>query len=235
MKKTEQDYLNMQRAQYEEDASRWTIEKPDPVVGSYHAHNAWQDYDDYLFKGIDTDGKIAIEYGCGPGRNLIKFHSRFARIDGVDIASNNLTKASLNLQHAFGNYRNNLYQCSGKNLPVGDNSYDVAFSVICLQHICSYSIRYAIMEDIYRILKPGGHFCFQMGYGGRACRTKTAMYHDDIYDAERTNSAYDVTVNHPDDIKGDLEKIGFDDFDYDIRPTGPGDTHANWIWVRTKK
>ena len=32
-----------------------------------------------------------------------------------------------------------------------------------------------------------------------------------------------------------VTSLGFTDFKYDIRPTGPGDTHKNWIFVEAKK
>ena len=84
MKKTKTDYLSMQNNYYDEYASQWSLSFRDPVVGSYDAHNNWPDYDTVLFKDFDTNGLVALEYGCGPGRNLVKFSDRFARIDGVD-------------------------------------------------------------------------------------------------------------------------------------------------------
>ena len=97
MEKGKKDYLKMQNDYYDEYASKWSLSFRDPVVGSYDAHNDWSDYDEYLFKDFDTTGMIALDYGCGPGRNLVKFNSRFERIDGVDISDVNLEKAKTNL------------------------------------------------------------------------------------------------------------------------------------------
>jgi hypothetical protein len=72
-------YLNMQKTHYEKDAANWSLENRDPVVGTYDLHNQWEDYDRLLFKGIDTQNLKALEYGCGPGRNLIKFSNIFTR------------------------------------------------------------------------------------------------------------------------------------------------------------
>lgn len=233
MTKTKLDYLIMQKNQYEVDASRWSLDNRDPVVGSYDAHNALKDYDTLLFK-FDTTNKVAIEYGCGPGRNLIRFNNRFVRIDGTDIAQTNLDKARINLMHhGIGNY--NLFLCDGESYPIADSSYDVAFSVICLQHICCHTIRYNIMKDTHRILKLGGYFCFQMGFGGRRGGQPVAEYYDNAYDAQVTNSGHDVVVRSVDQLADDLYKIGFYDFKYDLRPTGPGDDHMNWIWVQVQK
>jgi len=32
-----------------------------------------------------------------------------------------------------------------------------------------------------------------------------------------------------------IEKIGFTNYRSDIRQTGPGDNHRNWIWVQVEK
>ena len=75
---TIEKYIDMQKNHYENEASRWTLENKNPVVGGYHKHNNWSDYDEYLFKNIgDTSNSIAIDYGTGPGRNIIKFHQKF--------------------------------------------------------------------------------------------------------------------------------------------------------------
>lgn len=235
MKKTKTDYLSMQNEYYDEYASQWSLSFRDPVVGSYDAHNSWPDYDTFLFKDFDTTGLVALEYGCGPGRNLVKFSDRFARIDGVDISDVNIDKAKINLEHN-GIHDSNLYVTSGDNLSmVEDNIYDVVFAVICFQHICSHEIRFNILEDIYRVLKPGGKLCFQMGYGGKE-GIPTAGYFDDIFDAASTNGHADVSITDESDIQKDLiEKIGYINYRSDIRETGPGDNHRNWIWVQAEK
>ena len=225
----------MQNSYYDEYASKWSLEFRDPVVGSYDAHNNWSDYDNFLFKDFETSELIAIEYGCGPGRNLVKFSDRFARVDGIDISDVNIEKARLNI-NANNIQEPNLYVTSGDNLSaVADESYDVVFAVICFQHICVHEIRFNIMKDIFRVLKPGGKLCFQMGYGGKD-GIPTAGYYDNNYDAGSTNGHSDVSITDEQDLREDLvDKIGFKNYKSDIRETGPGDNHKNWIWVQVEK
>ena len=226
-------YLNMQRAFYEEETAKWSLANKDPIVGQYNAHNAWSDYDNYLFKDFDTTGMVALDYGCGPARNAIKFRDRFAKIDGVDIHPRNLEHARANTAEA-GITNSEFFLCDGMSIPLPDNTYDVVFSTICLQHIACYDVRFGIFKDAYRILKPGGHICFQMAYGQKPYIT--SEYYENAVDATGTNAYHDVRVESPDQLKGDLvDKIGFKDFKFDIRPVGPGDIFENWIFAQAQK
>ncbi len=235
MSKNKYDYLKMQNDYYNEYAEKWSLEFRDPVVGSYDAHNAWGDYDNYLFKDFDTSGLKALEYGCGPGRNLVKFSNRFASVDGIDISPINIEKAKVNLLHN-GINNSKLYVTTGDNLSMIPNEeYDVVFAVICFQHICVHEIRLLIMQDIWRVLKYGGHLCFQMGFGGKE-GIPTAGYYDNNYDAGSTNGHADVSIENEADLMDDLlNKIGYKNYKSDIRSTGPGDNHRNWIWVQVEK
>ncbi len=226
------EFLNMQRNYYDNEASRWALDNKDPVVGNWALHEAWSDYDNYLFKSFDTTGKIALEYGCGPGRNLVRYANRFKRVDGVDISPINIQKANEYLV-ATNSQSPNLYANDGASLPmISTDTYDCVFSVICMQHICNYKLRTLIVEEIYRVLKPGGYFCFQMGYGGRP-NHDWAKYNENVA-ATTTNGGYDVSVLDPNEIKEHMESLGFVDFKYDIRECC-SDVHMNWIWVEVRK
>ena len=234
--KNKTNYLKMQQTQYETESAKWSQHNRDAVVGNYDAHNMWKDYDTLLFKNFDTTKLIALEYGCGPGRNIIRFAKRFARIDGIDIAQNNLNAAVDNLTHHHIPVPN-LYHNDGSSMPmIQSNTYDVVFSVICLQHIACYDVRSSIMKEILRVLKPGGHFCFQIGFGGRPRHIFSTQYFENSFDAKRTNGEHDVVVMSEQELKSDLiDRIGFVNYCADIANVGPGDCHKNWIWVQVEK
>jgi ubiquinone/menaquinone biosynthesis C-methylase UbiE len=227
-------YTEMQQNQYDNEASQWTVQNRDAVVGSFDQHNNWADYENFLFKGVTTDNKIALDFGCGPGRNIVKFASRFSRIDGADISDLNLQNAKTWCSQNKTPFTPNLYKNNGVDLSDIESSiYDVVFSTICLQHICVYDIRLSLMRDFFRVLKSGGKLCLQMGFGPG--HPRTVGYYDNYYDAKGTNSFYDTRVDNPSELESDLSSIGFQNFNYDLRPTGPGDSHGNWIFFRADK
>jgi len=49
------------------------------VIGGYETHNNWPDYK-LLFTGIsDLSKKSVLDFGCGPGRNLVTRIGYFSR------------------------------------------------------------------------------------------------------------------------------------------------------------
>jgi len=230
------NYLNMQRNYYEGEAHHWDTIHKDRVVGWFNEHNAWEDYE-FLFKDTpDLENKICLDFGCGPGRNMVRYFNRFKRIDGVDIASTNLEKAK------FWIATNNLpdtskfFECNGLDLSnIEDNQYDLIISTICMQHICVHEIRLNYFKEFYRVLKPGGQVSIQMGFGDNTRATETSEYHHNNYGTKYTNGGCDVKVRSTEQLENDLVPIGFNDFHYYVRPTGPGDRHDNWIFFNARK
>ena len=222
----------MQLNAYNKDASRWSEQNRDPVVGSFDRHNNWNDYE-HLFKRLNNQSElIGLDFACGPGRNIVKYNSRFKRLDGVDISPVNIEKAKN--YTSSKEIKSNLYVSSGVDIDVvPPNEYDFVMSTIALQHICVYDIRYSIMKDIHRVLKDGGVFTAQMGFGSPS--PKTVGYYENFYDAKGTNRACDVCIETPDQLEKDLLEIGYKDFQYIIGPVGPGDVHPNWIYFSALK
>jgi ubiquinone/menaquinone biosynthesis C-methylase UbiE len=230
-------YLSMQKDFYEDHAalSRYDQDKKqDVVVGSYEDHNNWPDYDRFLMRYVDHSfkDKRVLDFACGPGRNLIKYAHLFKTLDGADIGAKNLENAVQNLAH-HGLAVPKLYLTNGADLgDAPDNSYDLIFSTIAMQHICVHQIRFQIFAHMYRALRKLGRISIQMGFGNRA---NAVGYYDNFYDALTTNSGSDTMIHDPDDVENDLRRIGFGNFEYWVRPVGPGDRHAHWIFFTATK
>lgn len=233
-------YSLMQRAQYDREASAWNLNDKDHVIGNYSAHLAYDDVHD-LFGDADLSEKVGLDFGCGPGRNLVRFskftHERdriFHRLDGVDISPICLDKARENLTASgVGTHRIILYETNGIDLAeIPDLRYDVVMSVITLQHICVHEIRYNLMKDIFRVLRRGGFFTAQMGFGNRPGGHD---YYENYYEASGTNGWHDVMVSDPEQLRKDLTDIGFTNFQSHFTDARGGDVHDKWIYFKAEK
>ena len=82
------EYTLMQKSFYDDE----TI-SPEDVVGSYGWHEKFPYESQLLFKRGDmrfplfesTKDKIALDFGCGPGRMVLRMSPLFERVDGVDL------------------------------------------------------------------------------------------------------------------------------------------------------
>lgn len=233
-------YVRMQKETFEllasaDHVTSGTIEG-DFVAGSWQQHDAWPDYETYLMRYVPRDASwLALEYGCGPGRNIRRWNSWFVRIDGVDISKRNLENAQRFLQGSIpAEKMPHLYLTEGMNCGEAPReSYDFAFSTICLQHICVHEVRFSILQSIFHCLKPGGRLSAQMGFGVPS--PNTVPYAANHYAATGTNRSCDVAVSSPNEIEDDLRKIGYTTCESWIRPVGPGDVHPQWIFFTAVK
>lgn len=207
----------------------------DFVVGSWRAHNEWTDYEEFLMRYVPQEPSwVALEYGCGPGRNILRWSSRFARIDGVDLSQINLDHARVFVAGLPPQKAPRLFLTTGIDCADAPKEhYDFAFSTICFQHICVHEVRSSILRSIFECLKPGGRLSAQMGFGSPS--PLTVPYFSNYYQAIGTNRACDTEMANAGQIEGDLLKIGFDRFEHWIRPPGPGDCHPNWIFFTAVK
>lgn len=240
-------YSKMQQTFYNNKASLWSVNYRTPVVGSWEKQNSWAGYDK-LWTNFDTEGKIALDWATGPGRNIARYWNRFARIDGVDFVGV-IAAAKRHFEGIGLSNQPQLFITNGYNLQEPDvvpsDAYDFVFSTIAFQHIAVHEIRYNYLKEFFRVLKSGGWVTKQMGFGtwpadstDSRSQYKTVGYFDNEYDSPNTNGLCDTRCESPDQIKEDLEAIGFRDFQYEI--TEPGwlgndGPHPKWIFFRAQK
>jgi SAM-dependent methyltransferase len=113
----------------------------------------------FLLKvGFDPRGKRALEIGCGIGRMTRRFAQEFDEVLGIDISEEMVARAQ-----SFGVPRARFEVCSGGDLQiVPDASVDFVFSYIVFQHIPKREIILGYVEEIGRVLRPGGIFRFHV-------------------------------------------------------------------------
>ena len=246
-------YLGMQNERYEWRASTAVMTKEgvlpqtDGVVGSYIAQEKFP-YDDNIlkhFKG-DTQEASILEYGCGPGRNLLRLAPRFKKVAGVDISDKNIRNSSILLHNLNGYKHVDLYTTPGDSIPVKDNVFDVIFEVICMQHICSYTIRKRILTDMARVCAPGGMVVCQFGFNfdlptkpGPHFRPGAYLYvdyyADQLLGVKETNGSSDCCVTDDNQLIKDFEDIGLTVEEVWHTDYVMDENHDNWVWICGRK
>jgi SAM-dependent methyltransferase len=219
------------------------------AIDNHRGHDSNPDYSGILLGDIigspgSWAGKSALDFGCGIGRNvdnLLKLAS-WSNVDGCDISSENIIRANKFLETTHPKDNFNLYTTTGVDLqPIESDQYDFVMSTIVFQHIAVRDIRLSLMKDIFRVMKSGGLFSFQMAQYDRD-HIGSAGYFDNTWDAPGTNGRYDVSVENVSDLLNDLLNIGFKGMEYDITPewdansqTYVSDPHSRWVWVKAWK
>lgn len=207
-------------------------------TSNHGEHNKNEDYWNILLGGLeDTDlqDSLALDFGCGKGRNVANLvdSTNFKRVDGVDISQININHCSSILKDSKF-YKNNGVDLSN----IDSETYDFVMSTIVLQHIPVYDIRLSILKEIYRIMKTGGEFRFQMGYGDDLINpngNNRIPYFDNYHDASGTNGVLDVRITNKEDIIKDLEGIGFKVDNVEIKGSFSDDGHPKWIYINCFK
>jgi ubiquinone/menaquinone biosynthesis C-methylase UbiE len=101
-----------------------------------------------------------LEVGCGIGRMTRMLARIFGHVTGVDVSDEMIRQA-----------RQNLSDLTNVTLEVGDGAtlqslkdqeFDFAFSFIVFQHIPSYEVITSYCKEVFRVLRPGSLFKFQV-------------------------------------------------------------------------
>jgi ubiquinone/menaquinone biosynthesis C-methylase UbiE len=138
----------------------------DRIAEEYEAHYGDQYSLDYrkrfiygpMFEGISLPGMNVLDAMCGSGETTEYLMEKNARVTGLDISSKVLESYNARWSHCK-TVRRSLVD---SRLPSG--SFDCVVVVGGLHHIQPNVSR--AIKEIYRVLKPGGYFCFMEPHSG---------------------------------------------------------------------
>jgi SAM-dependent methyltransferase len=162
-----------------------------------------------------------LDFGCGVGRVMEAMVGLgFENVDGVDISQSMLDHAGASpLLRNSRFWRTNGHDVGG----APDGHYDLAYSLICLNHISMRQTRVDIIRSIGRALKPGGTAVLELLYYPSIRSSQIPLPHvpwDQNRTSTGTNSAADVWLTP--DMLGELAedmRLAFRDVAlHDIEP-----------------
>jgi SAM-dependent methyltransferase len=103
-----------------------------------------------LLRKYTKPGDLALDLGCGDGRNLPKLLDAGLRAIGTDYSILRLGRAA---EGRVGTTYDFLFMADAKNLPIPAGSFDVVYCDQVLEHIPDPG---AVLRSIRRILRPSG-------------------------------------------------------------------------------
>lgn len=112
----------------------------------------------------DHKGKTVLDYGCGPGNDLVGFllQSRADKVIGMDVSAKALDLARQRLGlHVYRRRRLQLIQISDltPQVPLKSRSVDHVYCEGVLHHTSQPE---AILAEFQRVLRPGGSACIMV-------------------------------------------------------------------------
>jgi len=137
-----------QRAHYDRIVAAYDVHYDDPWSRRYRD----QFIDGPLFEGLDLRGRAVLEAMCGSGLTTPALLARGAQVTGLDISP-----------ACIESFRNRWPECRSACASIAHSglpseAFDAVAVVGGLHHL-QPDIDPAI-EEIHRLLKPGGSFCF---------------------------------------------------------------------------
>lgn len=146
--KSLKDEENLQSAHYDEIAREYDRHYSDETSERYRERFV----NGPMTEGIDLNGRDVLEAMCGSGSTAQYLLSKGARLSGLDI--------SPALMQKFKEHWPMATAIRGSILDTGlpDQSFDCIFVVGGLHHVQPHLDE--AVDEIYRILRPGGYFCF---------------------------------------------------------------------------
>ncbi|MFC1477837.1 methyltransferase domain-containing protein [Candidatus Margulisiibacteriota bacterium] len=156
---------------------------------------------------LPENGGSIIDIGAGFGRLTSEYKEKFNKCVLLDYAGNLLNQA----RDKYKSDNNIEYiKASCYEMPLPDNSFDVAVSFRLLHHIQDVD---KFLDEAYRIIKPGGRFILEVANKKNALeiiRYFTGKSDKQPFSLTPYCSGENVYYNfHPDYVKLKAEKAGF--------------------------
>ena len=117
--------------------------------------------EDLVLELLDNAKGKLLDVGCGNGLLIFRVRRKFNEIYGIDISPTRIKKTQELAEHKFPNDNKiNFFVCDiNKVINFPKEMFDTATCIAVLEHIFD---PYFVVNEICRILKPGGIFILEV-------------------------------------------------------------------------
>lgn len=137
---------------------------------------------DVLAQRTELSGDRLLDIGCGDGVYTIRLADGFSRVDAIDIQADRLALFAERLNGDPAARRITVSEMSVTKLDYPDSTFDLVTSIEVLEHIQELD---RALEEIHRVLKPGGRFAFTTPNRWFPFETHGVIYRDRRYSPAR--------------------------------------------------
>lgn len=136
---------------YDQSADNWW----QPTAKIYALYHLNKPRFNFFDRYVNWQGLRALDVGCGGGFSCEFMANKGVKVSGVDQSLKCIVKAQEHAKHSGLQID---YKCGvAEKLPYEDRSFDVVICVDVLEHVKDVN---KVIQEISRVLKPGGFFFF---------------------------------------------------------------------------
>ena len=127
--------------------------------------------------GFCGDRGSVLDIGTGPGRLLIELHKRRSgqRLTGIDLSAAMVSLANRNIAKAGLDHAIRVCEANAALMPFPDDSFDLVISTGSIHH---WKDPVFGLNEVFRVLKPGGHALMYDVVGDTPAQVKRQVIHE---------------------------------------------------------